>query len=328
MPYASSHSVQGKDQYPITKHESQKRTRNAKSAKEFLNKTLPKILRSSKRARDGIAASRLIVNPPVRQEPSAPGQANTQSSPICCKVADTLEVAWELSQKHIKGRIAILNMASPLRPGGGILTGATSQEESLCSRTTLYPSLRDEFYRLPEIGGVYSPDVLVCCGWDSPSPDLLPMNKRFFLDVVTAAMLRFPDLSDEPVIDGSGGAEQAYTEEADRGLMLDKMRAVMRIVHSNGVDGLVLGAWGCGAYRNPVREIAQGWEKVLLGVTRGKRARELWPGIEVVFAIKNRKMAEQFVAYWAEDILLSTDFSSDSKRIDTQEMENGGGRVK
>jgi len=38
-------------------------------------------------------------------------------------------------------------MASPLRPGGGVLTGATSQEEFLCARTTLYPSLREKFYR-------------------------------------------------------------------------------------------------------------------------------------------------------------------------------------
>lgn len=43
----------------------------------------------------------------------------------------------------------ILNMASPLRPGGGVLAGATSQEEFLCARTTLLPSLKESFYRLP-----------------------------------------------------------------------------------------------------------------------------------------------------------------------------------
>lgn len=51
-----------------------------------------------------------------------------------------------------EARVGILNMASPLSPGGGFLNGSAAQEESLCMRATLLPSLRDEFYRLPELG--------------------------------------------------------------------------------------------------------------------------------------------------------------------------------
>lgn len=58
-------------------------------------------------------------------------------------------------------------------------------------RSTLLPSLRDEFYRLPENA---LPDVLVFRGQDL-SP--LPKNDRFFVDVI----LRCTTVS------GSGGWE-------------------------------------------------------------------------------------------------------------------------
>ena len=284
----------------------------AKNAKTFINKTLPTILKSNKRAQDGVKASRLFTNP----APSESNHSDEAVPRISCRVADTLEAAGHLNSTPGSGkkpRIAILNMASPLRPGGGVLTGATSQEESLCSRTTLYPALREEFYRLPEIGGVYTPDVLVCRGWDKSSTDLFPTKDRFYVDVVTAAMLRFPDIKAQ-----SGDSENAkkkkddtmvYEREADRELALAKMKAVMRTLQANGVDRVVLGAWGCGAYANPVNEIAQGWRKVLLGGNKkgkGKSAKQVdhWGDMEIVFAINNRKMAEQFAACWGDDLVV------------------------
>ncbi|KAI0967172.1 hypothetical protein F4678DRAFT_475394 [Xylaria arbuscula] len=182
----------------------------------------------------------------------------------------------ERTAESSRGRkVGILNMASPLSPGGGFLNGATSQEESLCMRTTLLPALRDEFYRLPELGIVYTPDVLVFRPTSSPSSssvpdrkiesgestgnegadekDILPKNDRWFTDVVTAAMLRLPETENS-----------RYASPADRELVLRKMRAVMRVFAAKGCTHVVLGAWGCGAYGNPVSEIAEAWRRVLV----------------------------------------------------------------
>ncbi|KAL7944020.1 hypothetical protein V8C42DRAFT_95004 [Trichoderma barbatum] len=302
------------------------REERAKAAKAFLNKKVPSILKSNARARRGIENVQLLVDPPrtspkrntpkgnitkatssESEEPTDGDGADSASyaapsTTLASRLiriwpVDTLEAASRLSKSN-PARIAVLNMASPLRPGGGVLTGATSQEEWLCSRTTLYPSLHEEFYRLPEVGAIYTPDVLVCKTWDTEPLDLKPAD-QFFIDVITAAMLRLPD------VETNQHSELSYSEPKDRDMALAKMRCVMRILRSRHIDRVVLGAWGCGAYGNPVEEVARAWRRVLLGpqakrVDRG----EVYDDLEIVFAIKDHNMARKFAnAFGAGAIL-------------------------
>jgi uncharacterized protein (TIGR02452 family) len=187
-------------------------------------------------------------------------------------------------------------MASPLRPGGGILQGSTGQEEWLCARTTLYASLKEDFYRLPEVGGIYTPDVLVFRRWDEAATEL-PKKEWFYVDVVSAGMLRFPDLDQEQ---GQGEGEGLYAEEKDREMVVRKMQAVMRILRQKGVEKVVLGAWGVGAYGNPVGEVARAWRRVLVG--RKGKGREVWDGLEVVFAVQGERVAERFAEEFGEEL--------------------------
>ena len=260
----------------------------AKKAKTTINKTIPALLKGNPRARQGVESAELIVEPPP--PPSTANQDGAVPTvSIRVLASDTLAAAAKLRGP----RIAVLNMASPLRPGGGVLTGATSQEESLCCRTTLYPSLKESFYRLPEIGVVYTPDVLV---FRDPNEEDLDKEHMFYIDVITAAMLRFPD------VEGEGDATR-YAEEKNREVAVRKMRTVMRVLRMKGANGIVLGAWGCGAYGNPVGEIARAWKRVLLG--KGKsRTPEIWEGLEVVFAVKDLKMAQEFAGHFQEGLEL------------------------
>lgn len=288
-----------------------RRDARAKKAKATLNKLIPSLLSAHPRARRAIEASELIVAPPRLGPPRPPPSGNLEllheTSPrLVIRVADTLTSARSLltSTANNAKRVAILNMASPLSPGGGFLNGATSQEEFLCMRTTLLPALRDDFYRLPEIGAVYTPDVLVFrTSEDDDENDLLAKRDRWFVDVVSAAMLRLPETD---VDEDTGRA--AYVHAKDRDLVLDKMRAVMRIFQAKGAARVVLGPWGCGAHGNPVGEVARAWRRVLLGEGNKGKLREQWNGIEeVVFAVKDASMAEAFgTAFgdgldWAEE---------------------------
>ncbi|GKT42673.1 uncharacterized protein ColSpa_02854 [Colletotrichum spaethianum] len=183
-------------------------------------------------------------------------------------------------------------MASPLTPGGGFVNGASSQEESLCMRTTLLPSLKDEYYRLPELGAIYTSDVLVFR--DEDSSEVLEKKDRWFVDCISAAMLRNP----ETERDETSGFSY-YVHEKDRQLILEKMKVVLRVCQIKGIKKIILGAWGCGAYGNPVAEVAKAWRKTLVprNDTKGKKRgnKETWDGIEdVVFAIKDPGMADAF----------------------------------
>ncbi|KAI1134744.1 hypothetical protein F5Y05DRAFT_397241 [Hypoxylon sp. FL0543] len=364
----------------------------SKRAKATANKVIPAMLAAHPRARRGVEASELIVDPPPAsprrrtQKQRKAGRddrnpddgeedggdvrerekrASTRGPRISLRVADTLEAAYPLllvpapssagsedrrDLANTTARVGVLNMASPLSAGGGFLIGAQGQEEaSLCARTTLFPSLRDEFYRLPELGVVFTPDVLVFRdvrgkrsrkariregedneekgeigevkdegrGGADEEEEVLPKPDRWFVDVVSAAMLRLPEID----VDAASGWA-TYANPRDRELAVSKMRAVLRVFATKGVKRIVLGAWGCGAYGNPVGEIARAWKKVLLGggkdgshnrdsQKKGKRstkekekATESWEGIEhIVFAIKDAGMARAFATAFGEDLL-------------------------
>ncbi|ROT38008.1 hypothetical protein SODALDRAFT_278423 [Sodiomyces alkalinus F11] len=337
-----------------------RRAARAKKAKATINQLIPSLLSTHPRARRGIDAAELIVfDQETGTSKTNISQTNSPSPRITLVVADTLAAARALTietpnpepkptnptdtttnnkptqessspssspfDPHHAHHVAILNMASPLTPGGGFLNGATSQEESLCMRTTLLPSLRDHYYRLPDLGAIYTPDVLVFRSEDDTAAaaaaavDVLDKKDRWFVDCVSAAMPRNPDTEADP-----SSGRRRYVRDKDRQLVLDKMKMVMRVCRVKGVRRVVLGAWGCGAYGNPVGEVAAAWRKVLLPRTtdggKGKKkkggggggggggsgaVKEDWRDVveEVVFAVKDAGMADAFAAAFGEGLV-------------------------
>ncbi|KAF3032800.1 hypothetical protein E8E12_001708 [Didymella heteroderae] len=256
-----------------------------------------KIKKSGKWRNDSLDEdlSSLNLGPAAAAAPTSPPRPRTIKvlTTDSLTAAQTLTFSLKASKKS--HNVCILNMASPLRPGGGVLTGATSQEEFLCARTTLLPSLKESFYRLPELGGVFTCDVLVFrnSGPLGESSGELGSAERFYIDVVSAGMLRFPDLE-------GGEDEVKRLSKRDRAVVEGKMRGVLRIAEMKACRKLVLGAWGCGAYGNPVVDVAEAWSKVLAGketasAKKGAKVTETWTELEeVVFAIPNAKMAKEF----------------------------------
>lgn len=287
-----------------------RRGERAMRANETITKAVPEVLRGSPRARHGIHKSELIVDPSAStttttQQPNGPMGTHIKIRVQC---TDTLGAAAKLSERpfaarrtaptsrtQIRPNVAVLNMASPIRPGGGFLDGANSQEEFLCARTSLFPSLWDSFYRLPDVGAIYTPDCLVFRD-STPEANDLAKRDRYFLDVLSAGMFRFPDSRGRSEDrDSSCTCGISYCDN-DRELVTHKMKAVLRIAESKGSERLVLGAWGCGAYGNPVKEVPKIWRKVLAGGPRQRRPNaERWEGIkEIVFAIPDRSMVREF----------------------------------
>ncbi|KAH7164219.1 hypothetical protein DER46DRAFT_323865 [Fusarium sp. MPI-SDFR-AT-0072] len=166
------------------------------------------------------------------------------------------------------GRVAVLNMASHVSPGGGWLKGARAQEEALCYRSSLSLSLHRRYYPWRQRMGIYTPDVVIIRSDQETGHQLLmPTIQAQNLPVVSVlsiAALRTPPVRDIVLNTPKGPvASKTYAHRADRDLTKLKMRLCLRMAARRNHGLLVLGALGCGAFRNPPEEVARCWLEVL-----------------------------------------------------------------
>ncbi|KAF3355377.1 hypothetical protein VDGD_07852 [Verticillium dahliae] len=184
--------------------------------------------------------------------------------------ADTFNAALELAEAHPDGgRVAVLNLASDYRAGGGWLKGARAQEEALCYRSSLYLSLHKRYYPFDHaLMGIYSPDVVIiredmASGHDLLIPDdglgTLPV-----VSVLSIAALRNPTTRKVRLQTIAGAEERIeFADPRDRDVTKGKMRLCLRMAAAKSHGLLVLGALGCGAFHNPPGEVARCWREVL-----------------------------------------------------------------
>lgn len=187
---------------------------------------------------------------------------------------DTFDAAIELAGRRVKEtsnedaplnpRVVVLNLASDKNPGGGWLNGALAQEEALCYRSSLYLSLHRLHYPLGQRSAIYSPNVVIIRASSEHGHQLLvPHVQPTDLPTVSSisiAAIRRPEIKNVVV---NGTNETIYSNPKDRELMKGKMRLALRLAATQGHRRLVLGALGCGAFRNPPKVVAVCWREVL-----------------------------------------------------------------
>lgn len=227
-----------------------------------------------------------------------PGHTKTAISVVN---EDTFNAAIALSAASASSRVAVLNMASHSSPGGGWIRGAFAQEEMLCYRSSLSLSLHRRYYPWKQRMGLYTGDVVIIRS-DMPSghrlmghltPDQLPV-----VSAVSIAALRTPAVTTSTVrlADGTTVDEEMYARPQDRDLTKDKMRLCLRIAAKRGHGKIVLGALGCGAFRNPPGEVARCWREVF---AEAEFDGGWWES--VVFAVYDTKGEGNFAVF--EDVL-------------------------
>ncbi|KND87522.1 hypothetical protein TOPH_07840 [Tolypocladium ophioglossoides CBS 100239] len=194
-----------------------------------------------------------------------------------------IELAASKASSPTAGRVAVLNMASHANPGGGWLKGARAQEEALCYRSSLALSLHRRYYPFKQRMGLYTPDVVVIRS-DMPSghallvPDMAPADLPV-MSVLSVAALRQPETRRTRGNTTAGAVVErlVYADPAARALTKDKMRLCLRMAARRGHGLLVLGALGCGAFKNPKEEVATCWLEVLREVEfQGGWWEEVW----------------------------------------------------
>ena len=189
----------------------------------------------------------------------------------------TLAAARRTLSEH--GQVAALNFASAKRPGGGFRSGARAQEESIARVSALYACLEgrrfyDHHRKLADFAYsdwvVYSPDVPVLCEEDGA-----PLASPWACSLLTCAAPNAREMT----------RHGRLASEAIR-LLEARIERVLTIAAMNGHTHLVLGAWGCGVFRNKPSDVAQAFKRVLQGPARG-----VFEG--VTFAILDDTRAQQ-----------------------------------
>ena len=173
----------------------------------------------------------------------------------------TFEAAMRLHRQYPDKKIAVLNFASATRPGGGVKTGSSAQEESLCRCSTLYPTidrrwLWEKYYDVNRAAAdvlhtdacIYSPGVIIC-KTDEQIPRRMQPSDWVTVDVISCAA---PNLREEPANFQNPETGAPVRMDPMRLYELHKKRAehILAIAAANEADVLVLGAFGCGAFAN------------------------------------------------------------------------------
>ena len=172
-----------------------------------------------------------------------------------------------------EGFVGVLNFASSTNPGGGVTKGSTAQEECLCRCSNLYLTLYQEkcireYYNvnkkyMSNIGSdaiIYSRNIYV---FKDKNYNMLPVEDRFYVDVLTCAA---PNLRENPRNQYNSNASEeklTLTDEELYNIHVKRARNILNVAIKNEDDYLILGAFGCGAFRNNPEIVAKAYKDVL-----------------------------------------------------------------
>lgn len=232
---------------------------------------------------------------PKRMPPGPAADEEVRSSGPTCVTLNVgcNEAVHLLCQLGV--RPAVLNFAHGYNCGGGFEHTGGSQEEAIFRASSIFLSLwphrragdgpgvlkrgrwigaydgalprKEPFYELAECGGVYSPHVRLVRDCAQPGNPLSQGGDVESLPTFAVLTAAAQDVSRDGCF------------EVD--LLHEKARTVLHMAACNGHDTLVLGAFGCGYFRNPPSVVAEVFRELLCGEFAAAFSR-------VVFAIPDR----------------------------------------
>ncbi|KAA8909149.1 hypothetical protein FN846DRAFT_627364 [Sphaerosporella brunnea] len=239
------------------------------------------------------------------------GPAVTSGPPAYeCKIrvvdADTVDTAERMLEDS-RQNVCILNMANAYRQGGGWLEGSMAQEEAICLRTTLAPTLKIFYYPIPDVYPIPGASKAYLQRLERWGSNVQSNQTALIFSPRVAITRRGGKNYEEYDFDGNHANKDAsvpktisvisvaaldlrqidpknnnnYPLDSQREIMRDKIRLMLRVSARRGIRRLVLGAFGCGVFRNPPAQVA----RLFLEVFAEEEFQGGW-WEDVVFAIK------------------------------------------
>ena len=190
------------------------------------------------------------------------------------------------------GHVGCLNFASAKNPGGGFLNGSLAQEEALACASGLYPCLLQalEYYERNRANrsALYLDLVIF-------SP-LVPFFRNDAGQLLERSVLASVITAPAPNA-GAVAQNEPDNQKHIEPTIRHRAELILAIAQSHGIEKLVLGAWGCGVFRNDPNTVADIFASLL--APQGKFA-----GIfsEVVFAVFDRSEGQAIYRAFADRI--------------------------
>lgn len=168
---------------------------------------------------------------------------------------DTLTCAEKIVKTYNR-QVAVLNFASPVKPGGCVDMGTGGQEEDIFRRTNISAVLgANAEYPLKENDLYYTSGVTVFknrAGKDIKTP--------FQIDIISCAALQNPE-------NEYRHGQRYYKNPAQRAAMVRKLHYICQELLTRGYADpghyVVLGAWGCGSFGNPEMGLIEIFREIL-----------------------------------------------------------------
>ena len=152
----------------------------------------------------------------------------------------TIEAVLDMNSKSI----GVLNMASNKRKGGGVLNGAVAQEEDLYRCTNMYNLVSDDFYPLDN-KILFTEDVKVI-----RDSNYMYLQDPVNINVITSCMVNLNTTKARPI---------DYHQVVE-----NKIEELLQGFLKYQCTSIVLGAWGCGVFKNKPEDIAKAFYRVLM----------------------------------------------------------------
>ena len=189
------------------------------------------------------------------------------------------------------GRLCVLNMASAKRAGGGVKKGEPTQEECLFRCSNLSHTINGDSYPLGDFDFIYTKNAVFFKDADYNE------MRHIEADVITMPAINlnrnsYFDKEKNEWVDGIVEKPPQYDH-----IIKQKMRAMFSTAIENKVQTLILGAWGCGVFKNHPLDIAYAFRDVL--VTEGYG----YHFDDIIFAVINDENSTGNNYYYFDKIL-------------------------
>ena len=196
--------------------------------------------------------------------------ASAPAHDSAAEVIVTRNRSFEAAMQYIGQRVCVLNFASATNPGGGVVNGSSAQEECLCRCSTLSNCLNtramwDGFYAPHRRSGnpLHDDDIIFTPGVQViKDDDYHLLTDPFAVDVITCAAPNLRERPSNPYNPGERNSVQISPQDLYQ-LHIKRARRILDVAALNHAEVVILGAFGCGAFRNDPQIVARAYSSVL-----------------------------------------------------------------